>query len=332
MRKLKKSHIFVIITCSIAAVLLSLVFIAGMNTDPFAPDPDSAPRTKTNPKTFDLEEYPIDSLDINWLTGSVTVGISPDDQVHVTERSSKELDESERMKVEISGGTLSIRWDGQWFRKFINIDFGWFNRPDKELEVLLPRDAAQALVTVDVSNVSDTLDVTGCSAEEISVSSVSGAVSLSACSAEKLDANTTSGAVSITDASASESMSVNTVSGLMELTGVTAGELHLDTVSGGCRMGGQAQELSVSTISGDVTASLQAQPVDVDMDSVSGALKLELPSGAAFTVEHDSVSGSFSCEFPTEDLGGHRLRCGSGGADIRMNTTSGSMDIRRPQI
>lgn len=327
---MKKRHIFTIVTCAIAAIFFTCVLVIGMAAGPAASVPSSAgPRTHTNSKDLDLEEYDIDSLDINWLAGPVTVGLSPDGQVHITERSSKALDESERMKVEVSSGTLKIRWDDQWFRKFVNIDFGWFDKKDKELEVLLPWNTALALVTLDVGNVSDKLSVSGCTAEEMSISTVSGSLVLTSCAAENLNASTVSGDVTMTDVSASEAMSVNTVSGGMELTGVTAGELTLDTVSGGCTLGGQARELKANTISGNVTASLRSVPEDVDMDAVSGALRLELPSSASFTVEHDSVSGSFKCEFSTEDLGGHRLRCGSGGAGIRMNTTSGSMDIRR---
>lgn len=330
MRKLKKSHIFIIITFSIAAVLLTLVLIAGMNAEPFqSAAPDTA-RTHSNPKDFDLSEYPIDSLDISWLTGPVTVGISPDDKVHVTERSAKALDDGERMKVTVDSGTLKIRWDGQWFRRFFNIDLGWLGiKSDKELEVLLPRDTAQNLAAAGVSNTSGELSITGCAAEEMNISTVSGALSAGSCSAEALSVNSVSGSVTLADVSAAESMSVSTVSGGMELSGVNAGELSLDTVSGVCKLAGQAQGLSVSTISGDISASLGSEPLTVDMDSVSGALRLELPPACGFTVEHDSVSGSFNCAFPTEELGGQRLRCGSGGADVRMNTTSGSMDIKR---
>ena len=198
--------------------------------------------------------------------------------------------------------------------------------------MLLPRDVAEALVTVEVENVSEKLSVTGCTAEEVSISTVSGTLAITSCTAGTLDANTVSGEVTLTDISVSESMTVNTVSGGMELTGITAGELTLDTVSGGCKLGGQAGELKANTISGNISASLRSVPEDVDMDSVSGALSLELPSSASFTVEHDSVSGSFECAFPTESVGGNRLRCGNGGADIRMETTSGSMSIRQRDI
>lgn len=330
---MKKRHIFTITACAIAAIFFTCVLVIGLNTDPAASVPVSAEaRTRTNSKVLDLEEYRIDSLDINWLTGPVTIGLSPDGRVHITERSAKTLNEDERMKVAVSGGELSIRWDDQWFHKFINLDFGWFGRRDKELEVLLPRELAGALVTVEVENVSDTLSVTGCTAEEMDISTVSGTLAITSCAAGSLSANAVSGEISLNSVSASETMTVNTVSGGMELTDISAGELTMDTVSGACTFGGRATELKANTVSGNMTAILRSVPEEVDMDSVSGALKLELPAGASFTVEHDSVSGSFQCAFPTEELSGKRLRCGSGGADIRMNTTSGSMDIRQRDI
>lgn len=330
---MKKRQIFTIVTCAIAALFLTGVLVAGLAAEPSESAPASkAARTHTNSELIDLEEYDIDSLDINWLTGPVTVGVSSDNKIHVTERSAKALSESERMTVDEDAGTLVIRWDSQWFRKFFNVDFGWFGRRDKELEVLLPKEVAEALVAVEVENVSDTLSVTGCTVESMTISTVSGTLELSSCAAETLNANTVSGSIELSGVTASEDASLNTVSGDMELTGLSAGELTLDTVSGSCKFSGQADGLSVNTISGDVTADLKVEPREVDMDSVSGGLKLELPVSAGFTVKHDSVSGNFECAFKTEELGGGRLRCGSGGADITMNTTSGNMMIKRREL
>ena len=330
--KLKKSQIFTITACALAALFFASVLAIGLAAEPDRSVNTKIARGHENALVIDPAEEEIDSLDISWLTGRVTVGISPDNKIHVTERSAKAIDEADRMKVETGSGALKIRWDGQWFRKFFNVNLGWFGQKDKELEVLLPRELMVELVTLDVSNTSGDMSVAGCKSEDMSVSTVSGSLSLSSCSAERMEVNTVSGEAFLNEISASESLTVNTVSGGMELAGVDSEALTLDTVSGGCKLDGQVQELNVSTISGDISASLSAEPLDVDMDSVSGRLTLELPPAAGFTVEHDSVSGSFRSDFPTEDLGGGRLRCGSGGAEIRMNTTSGGMEIKRRDI
>ncbi len=330
--KLKKRHIFTIAACSIAAVFFTCVLVIGIAAEPGRSPKKEIVRDKENALIIDPAEDEVDSIDISWLTGPVTVGMSPDDKIHITERSGKTLSESDRMKVSVGSGELTVRWDGQWFRRFFNVNLGWFGQNDKELEVLLPRELAGELAVLDVSNTGGDMSVSGCKAESLRVSTVSGELVVSACSGENVELNTVSGGVLLSDASASEKMTVNTVSGDMELTAVSSGELTLDTVSGGCRLIGRAEELSANSISGDVLLSLTAPPEDVDMDSVSGGLTLELPGGAGFTVEHDSVSGSFKCAFPTEDLGGGREKCGDGSAGIRMNTTSGGMDIKRRDI
>lgn len=331
--KLKKRHIFTITACAIAAVFFTSVLAIGLGSDPAEIQPGkSAVRGHENAVVLDPEDEALEEIAISWLSGPVAIGESPDDKIHVTERSEKELSETDRMTAALDSGTLKIRWDHQWFRRFININLGWFGQKDKELEVLLPQRLCGGLVSMEVSNTGGDMTVSGCGAETMSLSSVSGTLSVSSCWAGQLSLNNVSGSVALTDVSAEESMTVNTVSGGMELAGVSSGELALDTVSGGCTLEGSVQTLNVNTISGDISASLSLQPDKVDMDSVSGGLKLILPPAASFTVEHDSVSGSFACAYPTEDLGGGRERCGSGGAQIRMNTTSGGMDIARRDI
>ena len=332
--KLKKRHIFTIAACAIAAVFFTLVLAIGLTSNLAEVMPDkNQVRSHENAVVLDPEDEKLEEIDISWLTGPVTVGMSTDGKIHVTERSAKELSESDQMKVTLGAGALKIQWDHQWFRRFFNVNLGWFGQRDKELEVLLPRELAGELVTMAVSNTSGEMSVAGCKAETMNLSSVSGQLSVNSCSAEELALNNVSGDVSLNEVSATEKITVSTVSGGMELSGVDAEALDLDTVSGGCKLSGSARNLHVSTISGDIFASLTAEPLDVDMDSVSGGLALELPPASNFTAEHDSVSGSFKCDFATEDLGGGRVRCGSGsGAEIRMNTTSGGMEIKRRDI
>lgn len=329
--KLKKRHIFTITACAIAAIFFTCVLVVGMSAEPGSAGP-AGPRTYSNERILDMEEYTVDSLDISWQAGPVTVGASPDGNIHITERSARELEESDLMDVDVDSGELKIRWDDQWFRRFFNFSFSWFGQQEKELEVLLPQTVAGALGEVSIGNASGDLSVSGCVAEKLKVSTVSGKLTLSACTAEEAGAESVSGDIAVSGVSASGKLTVNTVSGGMELSEISAGELSIDTVSGGARLSGTAGELTVNTVSGDVSASLRSAPETVDMDSVSGGLRLELPAGSGFTAEHDSVSGDFECAFPAEDLGGGRVRCGGGGAVIHMNTTSGEMTIARREI
>ena len=325
--KLKKSQIFTITACGIAAVLLTGVLAAGLSG--VGPNPQGAGGVRgcTNQKDIEIEEDEMTGLEVKWLDGPVTVGLSPDEKVHVVERTYKPLSEGERMEVSLSSGKLSVRWDGQWFRRWINI--GWFGKLNKELEVLLPQRVAENLEEIKVENTSDYLAVTDCGAEKLEVSSVSGSVSVDQCMAEQLQASTVSGELVLTGVRGTEKLSANTTSGEVSVKGGYAQELEITTVSGGVLYEGEAEKLHASTVSGTMRVNAKNCPEEAHMESVSGDLYLGLPENAGFTAEYSSVSGEFATDFPCEKTGGGKARYGSGGAEIRMSTTSGGMTVER---
>lgn len=334
MKKLKKSQIFTIVTCGLAAVLLTMVLAAGLNADSFGfgPHREPPPREEESSQALDPQEENIDSLEIKWLDGPVTVGLSPDGLIHITERSAKQLDEAHQMDVSVKSGRLSVRWDGQWFRRWFNVNLGWLGGwMDKELEVLLPAGLAGDLEELQVENTSDTLQIADCHAQRAAVSTVSGRLSLQNCTGEeRLNLSSVSGDVVLEGGSGGEAVHISTVSGSVEAQAVACREeLNISTVSGGCRYQGTARVLHMDTVSGDMEAALGNCPDEAALDSVSGGLRLELPEGAGFVADYSSVSGAFDTDFPVEKSGDGKARCGSGGGAIRMSTTSGNMGIYR---
>ncbi|WP_322170445.1 DUF4097 family beta strand repeat-containing protein [Acutalibacter caecimuris] len=332
MKKLKKSQIFLIITCGAAALFFTLVLMAGLSADNFGFGESGKERVRNNVNTRDIDpvEAEVNAVEISWLTGPVSVGVSPDSKIHVTERSAKKLDEGQRMDVSVKSGKLTVRWDNQWFRRWFNVNLGgWFGLLDKELEVLLPPDLAKNLVVLQVENTSDDLTVDGCSAEEVTASTVSGYLILTDCTAvDYMGVNSVSGDVILEDIAGGEELNINTVSGGVAVTGGATQELQVHTVSGDCQYKGTAEELCFDTVSGNMAATLGNCPENADMNSVSGGLLLYLPAGSGFTVDHSSVSGEFRSDFSMETVGG-KSRCGSGEAEIKMNTTSGEMAVDR---
>lgn len=333
MKKLKKTQIFTIVTCGLAAVLLTMVLAVGMNTDHFGfgPKGEPAPRTIENTHTLDPQEENIDSLEVSWLDGPVTVGLSPDGLIHITERSAKQLDEGQQMDVNVKSGTLAVRWDGQWFRRWFNVNLGWLGGwMDKELEVLLPPELASGLAKLRVENTSDTLRITDCAAEALEASTVSGELILTACAGEEaLNLSSVSGNVFLEGTAGGAGLHISTVSGGVEAQNVTCQEeLNISTVSGNCQYQGTAGVLHMDTVSGEMEAALNNCPEEADLDSVSGGLRLELPEGAGFVASYSSLSGSFDTDFPVEKSDG-KARCGTGGGAIAMSTTSGDMGIYR---
>ncbi len=320
-------------TCGLAAVLLTMVLAVGMNTDHFGfgPKGEPAPRTIENTHTLDPQEENIDSLEVSWLDGPVTVGLSPDGLIHITERSAKQLDEGRQMDVNVKSGTLAVRWDSQWFRRWFNVNLGWLGGwMDKELEVLLPPELASGLAELRVENTSDTLEISDCHAHRAEVSTVSGRVRLQNCTGEEgLNLSTVSGDVSLEGGSGGAAVHISTVSGGVEAQNVTCQEeLNISTVSGNCQYQGTAGVLHMDTVSGEMEAALNNCPEEADLDSVSGGLRLELPEGAGFVASYSSLSGSFDTDFPVEKSDG-KARCGTGGGAIAMSTTSGDMGIYR---
>lgn len=331
--KLKKSQIFTILACGLAAILLTLVLAVGLRSDHFGfgRGGEELPRTQANAQTLDPQEEGVESLEIKWLDGPVTVGQSPDGQIHITERCAKELDEDRQMAVTVKSGKLTVCWDGQWFRRWFNVNLGWLGGwMEKELEVLLPAGLAGDLGELRVENTSGTLLVTDCTAGQVEVSTVSGRLTLQNCRGEeKVDLSSISGDVILEDGADIPALSVSTVSGGVKVQGVASGELTVSTVSGDCRYQGAAEELHMDTVSGRIEAALSNCPQEAAMDSVSGGLWLELPESAGFVVDYSSVSGDFETDFPIEKSGGGRASCGTGSAAIAMHTTSGSMEIHR---
>lgn len=328
---MKKSQIFTVAACGVAALLLTAVLVIGLTGNAFSPQTSGeGPYPHENARTLDPEEDNFSSIDISWLDGPVALSASTDGQVHLIEHSRQKMGEGDQMKVEIKSDTLTVRWDGQWFRRWFNLGLGWLGANHKELEVQLPQELAKSLISLNVGNTSGEVRIAGYAAQEMDVSSVSGMVKLENCTFdESLQAETVSGDMELTGVSGTESMSLSTVSGSMEVSDAYSEKLHLNTVSGAIKFRGDAGEMSASSVSGDVEAALKGCPEKSDLNSVSGKLSLGLPSNAAFTAQHDSVSGNFSCDFTTETLGEDRVRCGNGSSSIYMSTTSGAMSITK---
>lgn len=326
--KLKKSQIFVIAAFSIAALLLTGVLVVGLKAEPAAAE-KTGPRPYEYSQELDPDESGISAIDIDWRDGPVSLGYSSDGKLHLVERARKEMSGDDRMDVQIKSGVLTVRWDARWFRKWFNI--GWFGPNDKELELLVPKELAGSLTALDVSNVSGTVEAAGFGADNIEISSVSGELRLEDCiAAESFSVNTVSGDVYLDNALGTESVSVSTVSGGIEARKVHSQKLRLNTVSGPCDLDGETEKLDCTTVSGGVDVLLEQCPEEAGLESVSGDLRLSLPAGSSFTADHDSLSGSFTCDFATEDLGGNKVRCGTGGGQIHMSTTSGNMQIEKP--
>lgn len=248
----------------------------------------------------------------------------------------------DRAEVAITGtlgdGARGLEVDGTADRLTIKVQGpsrqGWFSwgsdtrMGDTDLVLKVP---ATASMKIDVVSADVTLD--GVAGRLLEVGSVSGKLRL--------------------DTGADE-LGISSVSGNIELVG-SASRAHLETVSGNIRTRGLGGQIKFDTISGDIDAdngayreigagsvsgdiSLRGKPASgarVDVDTMSGDVRLYLPADASTRLRAESFSGRIRSDFGEVQQAsrgsGSRLDASAGGGDgqVKINTFSGDVEIRR---
>jgi DUF4097 and DUF4098 domain-containing protein YvlB len=110
----------------------------------------------------------------------------------------------------------------------------------------------------------------------------------------------------------------------------------LQTISGRIQAGGGPwRQFTLSTVSGDVQLNGGLAPDGkIGIDSMSGNVQLQLPSGTSASVHASSFSGDLRSDFGTAQKSEHGpgskldARLGSGGGTINVETFSGDLRMR----
>ncbi|WP_303636328.1 DUF4097 family beta strand repeat-containing protein [Stenotrophomonas tuberculopleuritidis] len=189
-------------------------------------------------------------------------------------------------------------------------------------------------VEVLLNTVSADQDISGIDVRRLQADTVSGALSASGRSGDSV-LNTVSG--DVTARLQTTRLDVNTVSGRIEAGGGVSGEIGAQTVSGQVGVdAGRIQRLVVETVSGgiDLSAAALAPGGRINVESVSASVKLRLPRTVSAQLSVNSFSGSINSDAGTVERPrygpGSRLdaRLGSGDGDIRVQSHSGSVQVR----
>jgi DUF4097 and DUF4098 domain-containing protein YvlB len=125
------------------------------------------------------------------------------------------------------------------------------------------------------------------------------------------------------------------VNGSLDVEGVQ-GDVRANLVNGTVTASGMGGEVKISTVNGGINANVASLGTtkDVQLNSVNGAIVLNVPAGASADIKASTLNGKI-----TNDLGlkvedgqfiGHNMsgQVGSGGARIRLNNVNGSIDVR----
>ncbi len=126
------------------------------------------------------------------------------------------------------------------------------------------------------------------------------------------------------------SVSLQSVSGNIDFSTAGYSKLSAGTVSGSIHLAGIAAETHASTTSGDVSLDYAAYKTTT-VSTVSGSVIARIPDAEGFTVDFTSTSGDFTSSHPALPVNGaeHRFRgtANQGDATLKVNTTSGDMDV-----
>jgi lia operon protein LiaG len=183
-------------------------------------------------------------------------------------------------------------------------------------------DAASAPVTSSGTRGELTIDVGSGAVQvteargELSVDTGSGAVSVSGIRGEQIDIDTGSGDVTASDIRSNE-LSVETGSGDIEVTGLVAPQVALETGSG------------------SVSADVQGEVWNVNVQTGSGDVTLKLPPTRGAEVDIETSSGDIETDFSvsvTRHARDHLTgRIGDGRGKIAIETGSGGIKLAKAQ-
>ena len=289
------------------------------------PEPKSDPITS---KLTDADKYQagdreitdtITNLNLDYLSGTVTVKSGDTDKITITETANRDLTEDQKVHTWVNGDTLYVRFCAS----SKNIDF---TNIEKKLIITFPEDQEFDNATIDLT--SGELTYTGIKADTIKSDITSGKVDITA-EAGDVSVDATSGDVFLNLTGDSGRIDINTTSGDINADIGDAESLEIDVTSGPINVTANSiRSINVSKTSGDIEFRLNETPDSVDIDSTSGKTTFYLPEDADITADIDTTSGEFNYNLPFTRNDGVYVS-GNGASTFSINATSGDVTINK---
>jgi hypothetical protein len=152
-------------------------------------------------------------------------------------------------------------------------------------------------------------------------------------SVKEIRGNNISGEINIENMGAGVDQVLETVSGRIDTE--RSGDLRARSVSGSIQFTSTGKTLDINSTSGRVKGEISnLEPGgSVEIDTISGAVDLEVFSDFDADLQLQSVSGSISCDFPVQIVEQKRNKLvgtvGDGTVPFRVKTVSGTISIGR---
>ena len=316
-------------------------------------------------KQFSVED--IDKLDIRYDRSSndVTIYESDGSTVIVREFANFEVKDSELADIRLSGSTLSVKGPKR-VNNMVSVNRYMVNRY-MYTEIWLPAGyegeisvkTVSGEISVDrelslqqklkLSSTSGDITTKNVAAEQVMIASTSGEVRTGELTAKEIEISTTSGDIrldkaagrllaastsgEVTVSDGSGERKVSTTSGDIRISGIDS-KFSVSSTSGEVTLEGQSGFGTVGTTSGDTRLSIAQLTGDLDINTSSGAVTLQLSRDESLQFKAATVSGEISTFFDDAlsfSKKGDRAE-GSVGNDsknkVTVTTTSGDIRVQ----
>lgn len=266
----------------------------------------------------------IDSIEINWICGSVNVATHSGNEIEISESindSTASLNSDNSMRYLIKDNELTVQ-----FTKSHSFFERLFSKGEsKQLTVLIPESGFNGKeFTVNTATADSVINSVMC--EELKIENVSGNIEINNCtSKDKIRIENVSGKVTVNNIQ-TDKLDISTVSGNVELKAAQSNDADFESVSGKINAEGSFKELDGETVSGSYNIVSSTALDKISFDSVSGKFSLNMPENSGFTVDIDAISGDFNTDFPITSSKGKKI-FGDGSADYDFDVVSGDVTI-----
>lgn len=256
----------------IITILFISVFLTGCTINRYDKYLD-ANKYQTGNFTYNKDD--VKNIEINWVSGGITIVGTTSETLNVTENSEK-LDNNKKMHYYLDGNTLRIEYAKSKF-------FGRIDSNYKKMQIEVPENIA-----IKINSVSADIEIKDVTSKSLILESVSGHISISDLSTQKIEIEEVSGNMDINRISAID-IDISTVSSNVIMSVLTLNNMELETVSGNVEVLLLSEfgfTLDYETVSGEFTTELPCTKegekykyldgkFELDIETVSGNLKIK---------------------------------------------------------
>ena len=260
----------------------------------------------------------IDTINIDYISGDITLTGSNTSTISVKETAAKQLDDKRKVHTWVDGSTLYVKYCAS----AKNLDL---NKLDKKLNITIPENVNLSDLSIYVSSAD--VHCSNFTADSVKYDASSGDLDLD-CVSKKTDATASSGAVNIKQTGDCDDISVNTTSGKIDIDVENATNVNASASSGDITIKAKSiQKLDTDTSSGEKVIRLYETPENTNIQASSGDVKIYLPEKSDITGNFSFSSGNLSYDLPfSKD--GDKYICGNGKNQMKITTSSGDIDIK----